>query len=666
MTAPESLVRASDRLEGSREAPDPAGPASAGAADPVDPVETTASRRPIAPLPDRLVSQIAAGEVVERPASVVKELLENAIDAGARRITLRIEEGGVRRIVVSDDGCGIPADELPLAPLRHATSKIATLAELEQVATLGFRGEALASIASVASLSIGSRTADAPHATRLDTDSGELAPAAGPVGTTIEVRDLYAATPARRKFLKTTATEAAHCMDALQRVALAHPAIEFESFVDGRAGTAMPAGDWRERALAGLGDDYRDAHRLLEREAGGLRLRGLLGSPNLNRSRADRQFLYVNGRFVRDRMLGHAVRQAYSDQMHGDRHAAWILYLWIDPALVDANVHPAKAEVRFRDAAGVRSFVFHAVQDALRAAHVRTGDRFASTDIGAPAAGGIGRGGNAVGLRNATDPSDPAFRLAARGAIGSRLTAADVTRSLQFHAPQPSPIDGNGGLAGGVAIGPRVDRPAEPAASGPEAEPLLPPLGYAIAQLHGLYVLAQNAAGLVIVDMHAAHERIVYERLKAALAGRAIAQQPLLIPATFRADPLDVRIADDEQATIASLGLDVSVMAPDVLAVRAVPAELARGDVVALARAVIDEIREHGASAVLASRRDALLATMACHAAVRANRRLTLDEMNALLRDIERTPAADQCNHGRPTWRQLGIDELDRWFMRGR
>ncbi|HRO62080.1 MAG TPA: DNA mismatch repair endonuclease MutL, partial [Burkholderiaceae bacterium] len=553
------------------------------------------------------------------------------------------------------------------------TSKIATLDELEQVATLGFRGEALASIASVASLSISSRTAGVAHAMRLDADSGELTPAAGPVGTTIEVRDLYSATPARRKFLKTTATEAAHCLDALQRVALAHPSIAFESFVDGRAGTAMPAGNWRERAFAGLGNDYRGAHRLLEREAGGLRLQGLLGSPTLNRSRADRQFLYVNGRFVRDRMLGYAVRQAYSDQMHGDRHAAWILHLWIDPALVDANVHPAKAEVRFRDATGVRSFVFHAVQDALRAAHVPVGAR-----------------------PDGMEAEESATRLAHSGEIGSRLTAVDVTRSLQFHAPQPPPTgggwpaylaqdgaslfgvngqplgqpigttEGSAGIDTSAPIGLRVGEPGVAAASGPDGEALLPPLGYAIAQLHGLYVLAQNAGGLVIVDMHAAHERIVYERLKAALAGRAIAQQPLLIPATFRADPLDVRVADDEQQTIAALGLDISVMAPDVLAVRAVPAELARGDVVALARSVIDEIREHGGSGVLASRRDALLATMACHAAVRANRRLTLDEMNALLRDIERTPAADQCNHGRPTWRQVGIDELDRWFMRGR
>ncbi|MCM5570545.1 DNA mismatch repair endonuclease MutL [Burkholderiaceae bacterium FT117] len=639
-------------------------------------------RRPIAPLPDRLISQIAAGEVVERPASVVKELLENAIDAGATRISLRIEEGGVRRIVVSDDGAGIPETELPLAPRRHATSKIASLEELERVATLGFRGEALASIASVARLVITSRTAEAGHASRLDADSGKIEPAAGTRGTTIEVLDLYAATPARRKFLKTPATEAAHCLEALRRVALAHPDIAFEAINDGRAADPMPATGWRERALAGLGDEYRSAHRVVDAEAGGLRLQGVLGAPTLNRARADRQFLYVNGRFVRDRLLGYAARQAYADMMHGDRHAAWVLYLWLDPSLVDANVHPAKTEVRFRDASAVRSFVFHAVQDALREAHRATG---AEAEPGERAGGSWPAPAPAA----AAAPGFEAFRFAARGgAIGSRLTAADVSRSLAFHAPGPgggfldmlardgaapgagpSPSTGTDRLAGRDAALPSAHDEARAAAMPDDAQggPAgIPPLGYAIAQLHGLYVLAQNAAGLVVVDMHAAHERIVYERLKSAVSETGLSQQPLLIPATFRADPLDVRAVEDEQDAIARLGLEITAMGPDVLAVRAVPAELARGDVVGLARSVIAELREYGASAALAARRDQLLATMACHAAVRANRRLGLDEMNALLRDIERTPAADQCNHGRPTWVQVGIDELDRLFLRGR
>jgi DNA mismatch repair protein MutL len=645
------------------------------------------SRRPIACLPDRLVSQIAAGEVVERPASVVKELLENAIDAGAGRISLRVEDGGVRRIVVADDGCGMPVKELPLAATRHATSKIASLDELERVATLGFRGEALASVASVAALSITSRTSEAEHAWRIDADTGEITPAAGSCGTLVEVRDLYGATPARRKFLKGTATEATHCVEAMRRVALAHPAIGFEASVDGRIVLSMPPTEWQARALAGLGDDYRAAHRELDREAGGLRLQGVLGAPTVNRTRADRQFLYVNGRFVRDRLLGYALRQAYSDMMHGDRHAAWVLYLWLDPALVDANVHPAKAEVRFRDAAGVRSFVFHAAQDALRAAHAT---RLAGSEAG--------RAAFAFETRPASSADAAAFQLARRGAIGSRLTAADVTRSLLFHAPQPGELAGSAGPGqiqearragdgrdghdghdehdrpgttgspwGKVPVlpSPRDDGRAQ-AQGTHEADARIPPLGYAVAQLHGLYVLAQNAVGLVVVDMHAAHERIVYERLKAAVAETGVTRQPLLIPATFRADPLEVRTVEDEQETIAALGLELSVMGPEVIAVRAVPGELAQADAVALARAVIADIQDYGASQALATRRDALLATMACHGAVRANRRLGIEEMNALLRDIERTPGADQCNHGRPTWVQLGIDELDRWFLRGR
>ncbi|MFA7664554.1 MAG: DNA mismatch repair endonuclease MutL [Burkholderiaceae bacterium] len=646
-------------------------------------------RRPITELPDRLISQIAAGEVVERPASVVKELLENALDAGASRIGLRIEAGGVQRIVVTDDGVGIPASELPLAPRRHATSKIASLDELEKVATLGFRGEALAAIASVARLVITSRTADAPHASRLDAATGTLAPAAGTRGTTVEVLDLYGATPARRKFLKTAATEAAHCLEALRRVALAHPEVAFEASSDGRQIDPMPATDWRERALTGIGDDYRDAHRIVDVQAAGLHLQGVLGAATVNRARADRQFLYVNGRFVRDRMLGYALRQAYADQMHGDRHAAWVLHLWLDPAGVDANVHPAKAEVRFRDAAGVRSFVYHAAQQALRAPMAaRPGEE---PGAGQPGAGQPGAGDGAAASPGTTTAIDPHFRIAAAsGRIGSRLSAADVTRSLDFHAPaswaasrDTRPAVGGPAPGGPAPGGPAPGGPVpgdvvlptaaggagridETGAASRDEAPVLPPLGFAIAQLHGIYILAQNADGLIVVDMHAAHERIVYERMKAAAAGAGLVRQPLLIPATFRADPLDVRTVEDEQPALTALGLEVSVMGPEVLAVRAVPAELAHGDIVNLARAVIAELRDYGASGVLAARRDALLATMACHTAVRANRRLGLEEMNALLRDIERTPAADQCNHGRPTWVQVRLDALDGWFLRGR
>ena len=639
-----------------------------------------APARPIALLPDRLVSQIAAGEVVERPASVVRELLENAIDAGARRISLRIEEGGVRRIVVTDDGAGIAPNELALALTRHATSKIATLDELERVATLGFRGEALASIASVAQVRITSRTAGAASASRIDSATGAIAPAAGPIGTTVEVLDLYSQTPARRKFLKTAATEAAHCAEAFRRVALAHESIEFESTIDDRRAERLPAADWRSRALAALGDDYAGAHRVVQTQAGPLRLWGVLGLPTVNRARADRQFLYVNGRFVRDRLLGYALRQAYSDMMHGDRHAAWVLFIAIDPGLVDVNVHPAKIEVRFRDPAALRSFVFHSVAEALRAPASAGGA--ASAD--APADAGSGRWARPAVSAQALERS---LALYAPGEIGAALAGpagqapgrpwqdgASWPRGMLAAEPGAHDV-ALARLAGAdaAAAGPHgaeaAAGPHDPeAAAGPHDHEAAagPPLGHALAQLHGAWVLAQNRHGLVLVDMHAAHERVVYERMKAALVRAAMPMQPLLVPATFRADPLEVRVVEDEADALQALGLELSVMSPTAIAVRAVPAPLADGDVVALARSVIGELLEHGASRALAERRDAMLATMACHAAVRANRRLSIDEMNALLRDMERTPGADQCNHGRPTWVQLSLAELDRWFLRGR
>ncbi len=618
-----------------------------------------AHARPIALLPDRLVSQIAAGEVVERPASVVRELLENAIDAGARRVALRIEDGGMRRIVVTDDGCGIPPGELALALTRHATSKIATLEELERVGTLGFRGEALASIASVAQVRITSRTAGAASASRIDSATGEIAPAPGAVGTSVEVLDLYSQTPARRKFLKSAATEAAHCVEAFRRVSLAHEAIEFELQVDERRAERLPAADWRTRALDALGDEYAGAHRVVQSQAGPLRLWGVLGLPTVNRARADRQFLYVNGRFVRDRMLGHALKQAYADMMHGDRHAAWVLFFEIDPSLVDVNVHPAKIEVRFRDPAALRSFVFHSVADALRAPAVAAG--------AVPgAAGERARAGVAAAIAGAAGPiagaaHESSGRWPSSGVPWPRgLFAAQPMAQRSLHAAVQEVAEDR---ADTWPDGGEATPLAATAADGDAGEP---PLGHALAQLHGTWVLAQNRHGLVLVDMHAAHERVVYERLKAALARNAVPTQPLLVPATFRADPLEVRVVEDEAEALHALGLELTVLSPTAVAVRAVPAALARGDVVALARAVLAELQEHGASGALDERRNALLATMACHAAVRANRRLSIDEMNALLRDMEATPGADQCNHGRPTWVQLSMAELDRWFLRGR
>ena len=685
--------------------------------------------RRIAALPDHLVSQIAAGEVVERPASVVKELLENAIDAGAKRIELRIEEGGVRRIAVSDDGSGIEADQLSLALTRHATSKITSLDELESVGTLGFRGEALAAIASVARVRITSRVAGAESATMIDnalidtalsdkslSDNAlransqlMLQPAAGPRGTTVEVLDLYSSTPARRKFLKAQGTETAHSLEAFRRVALAFPDIGFGCHVDGRSVEQWPAGRWQDRVAQVLGGDI--ATRPIERIAGELRLQGLAGVPTASRARADRQFFYVNGRFVRDKLLSHAVKQAYADVLHGDRHPAWCLFLWIDPREVDANVHPAKIEVRFRDARAIHSFVFHAVREALRVGAGEAGIQ-ASTDDGdsrvaasntvswtpqetaqprwqstlplaTPAGAGRATGGSddrnsyrpfgdssASGAASGSTSgsfADSFANSAWRSGTGARPDQS-VSSLMRFYAADASdPPDGSLAADRLSSSDPTAVFGApthDMAHSAADAD--LPPLGFAIAQLHGIYVLAQNAAGLVVVDMHAAHERIVYERLKTGLDAQAIASQPLLIAAHFRADDTEIATAELERDQLLAFGLDIDQLAPDTLAVRAVPTVLAKGDPVGLAREVLAELHEHGASRLLTERRDALLAGMACHAAVRANQRLSLEQMNALLRDMESTPGADQCNHGRPTWVQVPMAELDRWFLRGR
>lgn len=621
-------------------APHPDGPPSA--------------RRPIQRLADTLISQIAAGEVVERPASVVKELLENALDAGARRIEVRIEQGGSARIVVTDDGCGIAPDELALALTRHATSKIVSLSELESVDTLGFRGEALASIASVARVRLTSRTAEAAQASLLDSATGHVQPVAGTRGTSVEVLDLYGSTPARRKFLKAAATEAAQCIDVIRRVALAHPGTAFTAWVDTRKVLDFGvADDPAERALDGLGEDYRDAVREISVEAGAVRLRGLLGLPTVSRTRADRQFLYVNRRFVRDRLLGHAIRQAYADLLHGERHAAWVLWLELDPAGVDVNVHPAKTEVRFRDAQGLRSFVYHAVEQTLRGGLAgRLTLPAAAIDANATDATGIASWRS--DLSGGTSRTEGAERTGPTYPLpleAPRFLAdpASLERTLRFFAPDGEPKDttpaSGAAQAGGVTT---------------------PPLGYAVAQLHGVYILAQNARGLVIVDMHAAHERIVYERLKRQFEMQGLTRQPLLIPVTFRAEALEVSTVESESAIFERLGLELSVLSPTAIAVRAAPALLAQGDIARLARDTITEVIEYGSSRVFEERRDRLLASMACHGAVRANRRLSTAEMDALLREMEATPGADQCNHGRPTWFELPMSELDARFMRGR
>ena len=587
------------------------------------------TRRPIRDLPDELVSQIAAGEVVERPASVVRELVDNALDAGATEITVRLAAGGIRSIVVEDDGCGIPADELPLALRRHATSKIASLAELEGVSTMGFRGEALAAVASVAELSLASRTADAAHAHRLDARSGELSPAARAVGTSVEVRELFFATPARRKFLKTEATELAHCVEAVRRHALARPEVSFAIWHDGKLVQQWRRAGAEQRARDVLGDEFLEQSRAVALDLGVLRIFGRTGLPEAARARADQQYVYVNGRFVRDRLIAHGVRSAYEDVLHGARQPAFLLFVDIAPERVDVNVHPTKIEVRFRDSREVHQAVRRAVEDALAPPRA-VADEAASSptpDVRRPPMPWPQRQPEGLGLQQA------ALLFAQEPA--PRWTAPSVS------VPQPASV---------------------PQAL-PEGEW---PLGRALAQVGGVFVLAENRQGLVIVDMHAAHERIVYERLKASLGGSAIEAQPLLIPATFSATAQEIATAEAHVDNLHALGLDVSALSATVLAVRSQPAALAGGNVVELARSVLAELALHEASSVIQRERDKVLSTMACHGAVRANRQLTLDEMNALLRDMEQTERADQCNHGRPTWRQITLKELDGLFWRGR
>ncbi|HET9822963.1 MAG TPA: DNA mismatch repair endonuclease MutL [Burkholderiaceae bacterium] len=592
------------------------------------------ARRPIRELPDDLVSQIAAGEVVERPASVVRELVDNALDAGARMITVRLAAGGVRAIAVEDDGAGIPRAELPLALRRHATSKIASLDELERVDTMGFRGEALAAIASVAELSIASRTPDAAQATRLDARSGETGPVARGAGTTVEVRELFFATPARRKFLKSDATELAHCVEAVRRHALARPDVAFAVWHEGRLVAQWRAAAQDARLADVMGADFVGTSLAVQAQAGPLRLAGRVGTPDAARARADHQYVYVNGRFVRDRGVAHGVRSAFEDVLHGARQPVYVLFIDIDPERVDVNVHPTKIEVRFRDAREVHEAVRRAVENALATPRATLAAVSAAVAVPPPPAPPAQR---AAGWAGAPAPQQAGLALAAAQALYAREAGAPA------YAPAPA-----------------SDWRAAPLPAGDW------PLGRALAQLGGAYVLAENAQGLVVVDMHAAHERIVYERLKRQLGAASLEAQPLLIPATFAATLTELAAADEHAATLAALGFDVSTLGPGTLAVRSRPAALADTDPVSLVRSVLADLSQHDASRVVERTRDELLATMACHAAVRANRRLSVEEMNALLRDMEATERSDQCNHGRPTWRQLTLKELDSLFLRGR
>ena len=613
-------------------------------------------RRPIRELPDELISQIAAGEVVERPSSVVRELVDNALDAGATQIQVRLLAGGVRLISVEDDGGGIPKEELSVALRRHATSKIQNLHELESVSTMGFRGEALAAIASVSDMSLQSRPVGQDMAMSLEARSGELRPVARAPGTTVEVRELFFSTPARRKFLKTDATELAHCLEAVRRHALARPEVSFAVWHEGKLVAqwrSQTGEDALDRRLADvLGEDFLQESVAVHYVLGPLTVRGRAGLPDAARSRADQQFAYVNGRFVRDKVVMHAARSAYEDVLHGQRQPVYALYIDMDPMRVDVNVHPTKIEVRFRDSREIHQAVRHAVEQALAT----------------PRAGVL--------------PGERAQALASLKNFGDKLPASAAALAP---SPSPAPVTPQWQQARMPLEGQRVrdlgslwqPSPAVPTPLNEvrEATPsVIPagwatqdwPLGKALAQLHGVYILAENAQGLILVDMHAAHERIVYERLKQQWGQAGLASQPLLLPVSFAATPEEIATAQVHELSLQALGIALSPLTAKTLAVRAVPASLTDGNAVELARSVLAELAQHDASTVIQRAQDELLATLACHGAVRANRRLTLDEMNGLLRQMEATERSDQCNHGRPTWRALSMKELDALFLRGR
>ena len=590
-------------------------------------------------LPDTLISQIAAGEVVERPASVLKELLENSLDAGATEIGVNLTQGGIKQLKITDNGDGMDAEDLPLAFARHATSKIASLDDLEQVRSLGFRGEALASIASVARVALTTRSGRAAHAWSLAAEGGEagvVQPAAHAAGTSVEVNDLYFNTPARRKFLRTEATEFGHCEDVYQRIALSRPDVAFSLRHNGRVISHLQAGDAARRITAVAGEEFAGVARALDERSSGLRLSGFAGSPAFSRSSRDAQFAFVNGRFVRDKLLAHALRQAYQDMLHGDRHAAYVLFLELDPSGVDVNVHPAKTEVRFRDARAIHQFVFHAVSKALSGSAALAG---AAAVRPVPAAAGM-----------------DFRRTPYQSSLGVEQPAAAY--QAMFSAP-PGPAAAPTGGAARTAF--ESIRAAAPTQVETDA-----PLGYAMAQLHGIYILAQNRQGLVLVDMHAAHERILYEKLKGALDAQGMSTQKLLIAVSFNADRLEVAAVEEHADVLRQLGFDIAPLSPTALAVRAVPSMLASADVAELAHALLREVREFGGSRVLIEHQHELLSTMACHGAVRAHRPLSVTEMNALLREMEVTERSGQCNHGRPTWYQMSLADLDKLFMRGR
>ena len=594
-------------------------------------------------LPDTLINQIAAGEVVERPASVVKELVENALDAGALRIDIDLEEGGIRLIRIRDDGGGIAPEQLSLAVSRHATSKIASLDDLEAVATLGFRGEALPSIASVSRFSLASRRPGDEHGSALQVEGGKLGeviPKSQAPGTTVEVRELFYNVPARRKFLRAERTELGHIEEWLRSLALARPDVELRVTHNGKASRRYKPDllESSSRLHETLGEDFAREALRVDHSAAGLRLHGWIAQPNYSRASADQQYLYVNGRAVRDRNIAHAVKMAYQDVLFHGRQPAYVLFLEIDPTRVDVNVHPAKHEVRFRDTRLVHDFVYRTLQDALAA--TRAG--IAVTQVGM--ASNAFAGNTPGGFPAAPQPWTPIQQ----SPLGLDIAEAPAAYAALYATPFNAQAQG------------QVPALQE------SGDATLPPLGYAIAQLHGIYILAENVDGLIVVDMHAAHERIGYEKLKSAHDGIGLHSQPLLVPLMLAVAEREAEVAERETGTLAALGFEVTRSGPQSLSVRSVPALLAHAEPESLLRDVLTDLREHGETRRIAAARDELLSTMACHGAVRANRRLTLPEMNALLREMEITERSDQCNHGRPTWARFSLAEIDRWFLRGR
>ncbi len=618
-------------------------------------------------LSPRLANQIAAGEVVERPASVIKELLENSLDSGARRIEVDVEQGGIKLLRVRDDGGGISADDLPLALARHATSKIRELEDLEQVLSLGFRGEALASISSVARLTMTSRTADAEQAWQVETEGRDMQPrvqpAAHPVGTSVEVRDLFFNTPARRKFLKTEKTEFDHLQEVIKRLALARFDVAFHLRHNGKTVLGLHEANDEvsrgRRVAAVCSTGFLEQALPIEIERNGLRLWGWVGLPTFSRSQADLQYFYVNGRMVRDKLVAHAVRQAYRDVLFNGRHPTFVLFLDIDPSMVDVNVHPTKHEVRFRDGRMVHDFLYGTLHRAL--GDVRPEDQLAAPAAATemvratgPAAGEFGPQGE-IGLAASVlerAPSESVWRSAGAGYQAPRPGAALPTAEAQgAYREYFSPLTSSSGTA---------------SASLPEAQGDVPPLGYAIAQLKGVYILAENVQGLVVVDMHAAHERITYERLKVAMASEGLRGQPLLVPESVAVSQREADCAEEHAAWFQKLGFELQRLGPESLAIRQIPALLKQAEATQLVRDVLADLLEYGTSDRIQAHLNELLGTMACHGAIRANRRLALPEMNALLRDMESTERSGQCNHGRPTWTQMGMDDLDKLFLRGR